>query len=96
MLDGRKFFDHPVKNDMVVSEFIQKIDTGRGDDYITGCLLDYPYYKENYKLIAIELSKRQALDAARQVIQQINFTDNLEQAGNIAFLMKQCFSFLSK
>ena len=34
-----------------------KIPTGKGDDYTTGCLLDYPYFKENYKMIAIDLSK---------------------------------------
>ena len=45
-----------------------------GDDYITGCLLSQPYYKENYLLIAIDLSKNQALDADPKAIQQINFT----------------------
>ena len=51
------------------------------DDYTTGCLLDYSYFKENYKLIAIDLSKPQALDADPRAIQQINFTGNLERAG---------------
>ena len=45
-----------------------------GDDYITGCLLDQSYYKENYLLIAIDLSKNQALDADPKAMQQINFT----------------------
>ena len=45
-----------------------------GDDYTTGCLLDQPYYKENYLLIAIDLSKNQALDADPKAMQQINFT----------------------
>ena len=44
-------------------ENIRKIATGKGDDYTTGCLLDYPYFKDNYKMIAIDLSKQQALDA---------------------------------
>ena len=47
------------------------------------CLLDYPYFKENYKMIAIELSKQQALDADPKAIQQINFTENLDRAGKI-------------
>ena len=38
-------------------ENIRKIATGKGDDYTTGCLLDYPYFKDNYKMIAIDLSK---------------------------------------
>ena len=50
--------------------------------YATGCLLDYPYFKENYKLIAIDLSKQQALDAGPKAIQQINFTCNWERQGN--------------
>ena len=44
-----------------------------------GCLLNYSYFKENYKLIAIDLSKQQALDADPKVIQQINFTGNLDR-----------------
>ena len=44
-------------------ENIRKIATGAGDDYAAGCLLDYPYFKDSYKMIAIDLSKQQALDA---------------------------------
>ena len=50
----------------------------------TGCLLDYSYFKEHYKLIAIDLSKWQAIDADLKSIQQINFTENLDWPGNIA------------
>ena len=59
--------------------------TGQGDDNTTGCLLDYSYFKENYKLIVIDLSKQQALDADPRAIQQINFTANLDRAGNTRF-----------
>ena len=48
---------------------IRKIATGQGDDYTTGCLLDYSYFKENYKMIAIDLSKQQVLDADPRAIQ---------------------------
>ena len=61
---------------------IQKIATGQGDVYITGCLLDYPYFKKYYKMIVIDLSKQQALDVDPNVTQQINFTGNLIRAGN--------------
>ena len=44
-------------------ENIRKITTGKGDDYTTGCLLDYPYFKENYKMIAVDLSRQNELDA---------------------------------
>ena len=53
------FFDQPISNDFKTYENIRKIATGQGDDYTTGCLLDYPYLKENYKMIAIDLSKQQ-------------------------------------
>ena len=52
MIDGRNFFDQPIN--------IRRIATGQGDDYTTGSLLDYSYLKENYKMIAIDLSKQQA------------------------------------
>ena len=80
MIDGRNFFDQPIKNDLKTYDNIRKIATGQGDDYTTGCLLDYPYFKKYYKLIAIDLSKQQKLDADPKVIQQINFTGNLDRA----------------
>ena len=63
-------------------ENIRRISTGKGDDYTYGCLLDYSYFKENYKLIAIDLSKQQELDADPRAIQQIDFTANLDREGN--------------
>ena len=63
-------------------ENIRKIVIGQGDDYRIGCLLDYPNLKENYEIIAIGLSKKQALDADPRAIQQINFTANLDRGGN--------------
>ena len=57
MVDGLNFFDQPVKNDLRTYENIQKIATAQGVDYTTGCLLDYNYFKEYYKLITIDLSK---------------------------------------
>ena len=58
---------------------MRKIATGEGDDYTTGCLLHYNYFNKNYKMIAIDLSKQQVLDADPKAIQQINFTRNLTQ-----------------
>ena len=63
-------------------ENIRKITTGQGDGYTTGCLLDYPYLKNHYKMIAIDLSKQEALDADPRAIQQTNFTADLDRAGN--------------
>ena len=77
MIDGKIFFDQPVKSSMRTYDNIQKIAKGQGDDYTTGCLLDYNYFNKQYKMIAIDLSKQQALDADQKAIQQINFTGNL-------------------
>ena len=78
MINGENFFDQPIKNNKVTYENIRKIATGQGDDYTTGCLLDYPYFTDTYKMIAVDLSKQQALDADPRAIQQINFTANLD------------------
>ena len=80
MIDGRNFFDKPINSMNKTYENIRKIATGKGDDYTTGCLLDYPYFKENYKMIAIDLSRQNELDADPRAIQQINFTANLDRA----------------
>ena len=77
MIKGQNFFDQPVKNDMRTYDNIQTIATVQGDDYTTGCLLDYPYFNEYCKLIAIDLSKQQVVDADSETIQQINFNGNL-------------------
>ena len=68
MIDGKNFFDEPAKNDNVTYENIRKIATGQGDDYRTGCLLDHIYFKNYYKMIAVDLSKQQALDADAKAI----------------------------
>ena len=85
MTDGKNFFDQPLKSDKVTYENTRKMATGRGDDYTTGCLLDYIYFKKYYKMIAVDLSKQQALDADPKVTQQINFTANLDKAENRRF-----------
>ena len=82
MINGENFFDQPRKNNKVTCDNIRKIVTGYGDDYTTGCLLDYPYFADTYKMIAVDLSKKQALDANPRAIQRINFTANLDRAGN--------------
>ena len=55
---------------------------GYGDDYTTGCLLDYAYFKDNYRLIAVNLSKQKALDADPRAIQQIVFQEAVKGANN--------------
>ena len=82
MVDGKNFFDQPVENDKATYDNIRKIATVQGDYYTTGCLLDYIYFKKHYKMIAVDLSKQQALDADPKAIQQINFTAKLDRVRN--------------
>ena len=73
MIDGKNFFDQPFKSDLKTYDNIRKIATGQGDDYTIGCLLDCPYFKKYYKLIAIDLSQQQKLVVDPKAIQQINY-----------------------
>ena len=57
MIDGRNFFDEPVKNNLRTYESIRNIAIGLGDDYTTGCLLDCNYFNDYCKMIAIYLSE---------------------------------------
>ena len=77
MIDEQNLFDQPVKNNLRTYDNIRKIATGQGDDYSTSCLLDYNYFNNYYKMIAIDMSKQLALDSDPKAIQQINFIEKL-------------------
>ena len=91
MIDCINIFDQSINSVNKTYENIRRTATGQGDDFTTGCLLDYSYFKENCKMIAIDLSKQQALDADPRAIQQINFTANLDRVGNTTmfFIIEQ-------
>ena len=91
MINGENVFDQPIKNNKVTYENIRKIATGQVDDYTTGYLLDYSYFADTYKMIAVDLGKQQALDADLRAIQQINFTANLDRAENtrVYFILEE-------
>ena len=82
MIDGKNVFDEKPNTEFKTYENIRKIATGQGDDYRSCCLLDYSYFKANYKTIATDLSKQQALDADPRAIHQINFIVKIDRAGN--------------
>ena len=65
---------------------IWKIGNGQEDDSTTGCLLDYDYFKNYFRMIAIDLIKQQEVDSDPKAIQQINFTGNLERDGQTKIL----------
>ena len=96
----KNFFNQPIKSHIKTYENIRKDTTCQGDDCTTGCLLDYHYFKTN-KMIAIDLSKQEALHVDPKAIQEINITGNLNGVNNrIIFLiieeLKETISDLSQ
>ena len=73
MIDGRNCYDQPINDLIKQYDEVRKVSTGHHDDYTTDSLLDYAYFKDNYRLIAVDLSKKKALDADPRAIQQIVF-----------------------
>ena len=89
LIDGKNFFDQSVKSSMRTYDNIQKIAIDQGDDYTAGCLLNYNYFNNYYKMIAIDLSKQQTLDADPRALQQNNFPGNLENNAVIFFIIEE-------
>ena len=69
MIDRQNLLDQPVKHNLMTYDNIRKTAVGQGDDYTTGFLFDYNYFNNYYKMIAINLSKEQTLDADLEAIQ---------------------------
>ena len=104
LINGRNFYDQPINDLIKQYDEVKKLSTGYGDDYTTGCLLDYAYFKDNYRLIAVDLSKKKASNPDSSAIQQIVFQ------GVVAEMMvrkkdctlflnnrkKQCYNFLKE
>ena len=87
IIDKLAFFDLPIKTEEEAYEKI--IDISRNNEYTTGNLLDYDYFKKHYKLIAIDLSKQQVLQENEDLIQQINFMGRLENAANVFIIIEK-------
>ena len=74
LIDERNFYDQNISDEFKKYEELRKVTTGRGEDYTIGSLLDYHYWKENYKLICCDLSKQKVLNCnpkANQIITKI-------------------------
>ena len=76
----KNFFDQPIDSDIKRYEGIRKLITAQDKDYTTGCLLDYDYIKNHYRLIAVDLSWQKELDADLKEIQEIEFVGQLKNA----------------
>ena len=73
LIDGRNFYDQPINDLIKQYDKVRKVSTGCGDNYTAGSFLDYAYFRDNYKLITVDLSKQKSLDADLRSIQQIVF-----------------------
>ena len=73
IIDGRNFYDNPIESDVEKYRELKRAMIRKGEDYTTGSLLDYDYFKKHYKLVAVDLSKQKELDADTRAIQQIEF-----------------------
>ena len=87
IIDKLAFFDLPIKTEEEAYEEI--IDISRNNEFTTGNLLDYDYFKKYYKLIAIDLSKQKILQENEDLIQQINFIGKLEEAANVFIIIEK-------
>ena len=88
-IDGRNFYDNPIESDTEKYRELKKVMIGNGEDYTTGSLLDYNYFKNHYKLVAVDLSKQKELDADPRAIQQIEFKYMLGTNSTIYWLLEK-------
>ena len=89
LIDGRNFYDQPINDKIKKYDEIRKISIGKGDNYTTGCLLDYKYFKDHYQLIAGDLSKQKELNADPRAIQQIEFYEKLETNSQVCTVLEK-------
>ena len=73
IINGTNFYNQRIDSNIKRYEEIRNLATGQGNIYTTGCLLDYEYVKNYYRLIAIDLSRQKEVDANLKAIQQIEF-----------------------
>ena len=89
IIDGRNFYDNPIESDIEKYRELKKVMIGKGEDYTTGSLLDLNYFKEHYKLVAVDLSKQKELDADPRAIQQIEFKYMLGTDSTIYWVLEK-------
>ena len=88
-IDGRNFYDQSINELIKQHDEVRKISTGQGDDYTTGCLLDYVYFRDDFRVITADLSKQKALDADPKAIQQIIFTGKTDNQIRVYYILEQ-------
>ena len=89
IIDGRNFYDNPIEDDTEKYRELKKVMTGKGEDYTTGSLLGFDYFKKHYKLLAVDLSKQKELDADPRAIQHIEFKYMLRTNSTIYWVLEK-------
>ena len=89
LVDGRNFYDLSINDQIKKYDEIRKIATRKGDNYTTGCLLNYQYFKDHYQLIAVDLSKQKELDADPKAVQQIEFYGKLGTNSQVCTVLEK-------
>ena len=89
LIDGRNFYDQSISDEIRKYNELRKLCTGKGDDYTTGCLLDYKYFKDHYQLIAFDLNKQKELDEDPRAIQQLEFNFMLNTNPQILTVLEE-------
>ena len=89
VINGSKFHYQPINDLIKKYDEIRKISTEQGDDYATGCLLDFAYFEKNYRLIAADLRKQKPLDVDPKAIQQIIFTGKTDNQIRVFYVFEK-------
>ena len=89
IIDGRNVYDNPIEIDIEKYRELKKVMIRKGEDYNTGSLLNYNYFKKHYKLVAVDLSKQKELDADPRAIQQIEFKYMLGKNSTIYWVLEK-------
>ena len=89
LIDGRNFYGQPTNDLIKQYDEIRKTATGKGDSYTTGCLLDYQYFKNHYKIIPADLSEEKQVDADPRSIQETEFYGMLQTNSQVCTVLEK-------
>ena len=89
IIDGRNFYDNPISNQIKKYNKLRKATLGKGDDYTTGCSLDYDYFKKNYQSITVDLSKQKELDSDIMAFQQFEFVGRFDVNSRLCTVLEK-------
>ena len=89
MIDGRSFNDQPISDQISKYDKVRMVALGKGEDYTTGPLINFKYYRDHYQLIACNLSYQKELDADPRAIQKIEVNFMLDTNSQILTVLEK-------